>query len=171
LELADSPNRDLWGNTSGARRILSRLNLSINASPEDYYPRRDEENMMNRLSIMQAPTLIAAMLLFSTGLIADQIPDPAASQKTVIDQMHHKLHDHQSLYKASEAQALGELNQMTIREGVSFEAINTKIDELMEAKKQIMRLRYAHLVEMREILTDEQKVGYDKGVLNRSAVK
>jgi hypothetical protein len=41
----------------------------------------------------------------------------------------------------------------------------------MDAKKQILRLRYEHLIEMRTILTDEQKVGYDKAVLNRSAVK
>ena len=41
----------------------------------------------------------------------------------------------------------------------------------MAAKTQIMRLRYGHLVEMRTILTDEQKVGYDKGILSRSAVK
>ena len=85
--------------------------------------------------------------------------------------MHHKLHDDQASYKAKEAEALKALNEMTIRDNVSLDAINAKIDELMEAKNHIMRLRYAHLVEMRAILTDEQKVGYDKGVLNRSAVK
>jgi hypothetical protein len=41
----------------------------------------------------------------------------------------------------------------------------------MAAKAQIMRLRYDHLIEMRAILSDEQKVGYDKAVLSRSAVK
>ena len=126
---------------------------------------------MKRLNVNQALTLIAAILAFSTGVIADQIPDPAASQKTAIDEMHHKLHDDQASYKAKEAEALKALNEMTIRDNVSLDAINAKIDELMEAKNHIMRLRYAHLVEMRAILTDEQKVGYDKGVLNRSAVK
>ena len=115
--------------------------------------------------------LVSLLMLFSMALNADQIPDPAASQKAAIDKMHHKLHDDQAPFKAKEAQALRELNEMTIREGVDMENINAKIDELMAAKKRIMRLRYDHLVEMRTILTDDQKVGYDKGVLSRSAVK
>ena len=126
---------------------------------------------MNMPSIKRTSMLISLLMLFSTALFADQIPDPAAAQKEAIDHMHHKLHDDQAPYKAKEAQALKELNEMTIREDVRIEDVNAKIDELMAAKTQIMRLRYGHLVEMRTILTDEQKVGYDKGVLSRSAVK
>ena len=85
--------------------------------------------------------------------------------------MHHKLHADQAPFKAKEAQALKELNEMTIRGDVKMEDINAKIDELMAAKTEIIRLRYDHLVEMRAILTHAQKVGYDKGVLSRSAVK
>ena len=129
------------------------------------------ENMMNAPNIKRASMLISLMMLFSVGVNAAQIPDPAASQKEAIDHMHHKLHDDQAPFKAKEAQALKELNEMTIREDVRIEDVNAKIDELMEAKTQIMRLRYDHLIEMRTILTDDQKVGYDKGVLNRSAVK
>ena len=127
--------------------------------------------MMNPAYINRALSLISIMMLVSTSLIADQIPDPAASQRKGIDHMHHKLHDDQAPFKAKEEQALKELNEMTIREDVKIEDVNAKIDELMDAKTQIMRLRYGHLVEMRTILTDEQKVGYDKGVLSRSAVK
>jgi Spy/CpxP family protein refolding chaperone len=93
------------------------------------------------------------------------------TQKEAIDQMHHQLHDDQAPFKAKEAQALKELNEMTIREGVSIVAVNAKIDELLAAQASILRLRYGHLVEMRTILTDEQRVGYDKGVLARSAVR
>jgi Spy/CpxP family protein refolding chaperone len=116
-------------------------------------------------------TLISLLVLFSVPLNAASIPDPGASQKEAIDRMHHKLHDDQATYKASEAQALKELNEMTVREDVRIEDINAKIDELMDAKKQILRLRYDHLIEMRTVLTDEQKVDYDKSILNRSAVK
>jgi Spy/CpxP family protein refolding chaperone len=115
--------------------------------------------------------LIPLFMLCSITVNADQIPNPAAEQKKAIDQMHHKLHDDQAAFKAKEKQALKELNEMTIREDVKMEDVNAKIDELMAAKTQIMRLRYGHLVEMRVILTDEQKVGYDKGVLSRSKVK
>lgn len=126
---------------------------------------------MNPPYIKRASMLISLMMLFSVALNAEQIPDPAASQKQAIDHMHHKLHDDQANFKAKEAQALKELNEMTIRDGVRIEDVNAKIDELMAAKTQIMRLRYDHLIEMRTILTDDQKVGYDKNVLNRSAVK
>jgi Spy/CpxP family protein refolding chaperone len=126
---------------------------------------------MNILDITRPSLLIFLMLLFSVTLNADQVPDPAADQKKAIDQMHHKLHDDQASFKRKEAQALKELNEMTIREDVKIEDVNAKIDELMAARTQIMRLRYGHLVEMRTILTDEQRVGYDKGVLSRSAVK
>ena len=115
--------------------------------------------------------LMLLSLLCSTTLHADQIPNPATDQKKAIDQMHHKLHDDQASFKVKEKQALKELNEMTVREDVSMEEVNSKIDELMAAKTGIMRLRYGHLVEMRAILTEEQKVGYDKGVLKRSEVK
>jgi len=126
---------------------------------------------MNAPYVKRTSKLISLMLLFSVALNAEQIPDPAVAQKEAIDHMHHKLHDDQAPFKAKEAQTLKELNEMTVREGVRIEDVNAKIDELMAAKKQIMRLRYDHLIEMRTILTDDQKVGYDKGVLNRSEVK
>jgi Spy/CpxP family protein refolding chaperone len=110
-------------------------------------------------------------LTFNTAAYAAQINDPELSQKNAIDEMHHKLHVDQASAKAKEAQTLKELNAMTIREKADLTAINAKIDELMAAKKEIMRLRYDHLVEMRKILSEEQKIKYDQAVLNRSAVK
>jgi hypothetical protein len=92
-------------------------------------------------------------------------------QKTAVKHMHHDLEGDQAPYKAKEAQAQKELNEMTIREDVSIEEIHAKIDELMAAKNMILRLRYEHLVEMRKTLTDEQKVDYDKNVLKRSEIK
>jgi len=104
-------------------------------------------------------------------LLADQIPDPDKSQKAAIDKMHHKLHIDQAPFKAQEVRALKELNKMTIIDDVKLEKVNAKVDELMAAKTQIMRLRYEHLIEMRAILSDAQKVPYDKNVLKRTAVK
>ncbi len=91
-------------------------------------------------------------------------------QRAQIDHMHHQLDDDQKPYKEKEAKALKELNEMTIREDVRLDEVYAKIDELMAAKNQIMRLRYEHLIEMRKILTDEQKVRYDERVLKRSEV-
>jgi Spy/CpxP family protein refolding chaperone len=126
---------------------------------------------MNTVDYKRGLLLLPLLIFFSNCVYPAQIPDPGASQKEAIDHMHHKLHDEQAPFKEKEAQALRQLNEMTIREDVSSEAIKAKIDELMEAKTHIMRLRYDHLVEMRTILTDDQKIGYDKAILNRSEVK
>ena len=129
---------------------------------------------MNPQSVKPTTLLISLLMLcslFTVAVNADSIPNPAVDQKKAIDHMHHKLHDDQAPYKAQEIQFLKELNEMTVKEDVRLQDVNAKIGELMAAKAQIMRLRYDHLIEMRAILSDEQKVGYDKGVLSRSAVK
>jgi hypothetical protein len=129
---------------------------------------------MNPQSVKPTTLLISLLMLcslFTVVVNADSIPNPAVDQKKAIDHMHHKLHDDQASYKAQEIQFLKELNEMTVKEDVRLQDVNAKIGELMAAKAQIMRLRYDHLIEMRAILSDEQKVGYDKGVLSRSAVK
>jgi len=117
-------------------------------------------------AIKQALGFFTLVLIFNAPVNADQ-----QTQKQAFDHMHHKLHDDQAMFKAKEAQVLEELNTMAIRENIKLEAVNAKIDELMAAKNNIMRLRYAHLIEMRKALTDAQKVGYDKALLQRSAVK
>jgi len=116
--------------------------------------------------------------LISTPIQADEGRQLPAWTKTLtqsqgdeIEHMHHKLDEDQALYKEKERRALKELNEMTIREDVEIADVHAKIDELMAAKTRIMRLRYEHLIEMRRVLSDEQKVGYDSGVLKRSAVR
>ena len=126
-------------------------------------------------AIKQALGFFTLMLIFNAPVNAAEQPTAGLTekqtQKQAFDHMHHKLHDDQAKFKANEAQALAELNAMAIRENIKLEAVNAKIDELMAAKNKIMRLRYAHLIEMRKVLSDEQKVGYDKALLQRSAVK
>ena len=114
---------------------------------------------------------ITLTIIASLPLQANQIEQPINNQKQAIDTMHHKLHDDQAPFKAQEISFLKDLNEMTVKEDVKLEDINNKIDQLMAAKNQIMRLRYQHLVEMRAVLTEKQKVSYDKGVLSRSAIK
>jgi len=126
-------------------------------------------------AVKQALGFFTLVLIFNAPVNAGQQSTSGLTgkqtQKQAFDHMHHKLHGDQAMFKAKEAQALKELNAMAISEDIKLEAVNAKIDELMAAKNNIMRLRYAHLVEMRKALTDEQKVGYDKALLQRSAVK
>jgi hypothetical protein len=130
-----------------------------------------KENTMHRFYISDTLLLTVFFLSFSLNINAQEKQHSAHGHNEAIEHMHHQLEEDQALHKANEAQALKELNEMTIREDVNMDDIYTKIDELMAAKNQIMRLRYEHLVEMRRLLTDEQKVEYDKSVLGRSEVR
>ena len=145
-------------------------NPALNSSRSFY----EEKTVKLRYLKKQALILLSLTLCgagVSMALYADPRSESGASQKERIDQMHHKLHRDQAPFKAKEAQALKELNEMTIRGGIRIKEVDAKIAVLMAAKTQIMRLRYGHLIEMRAILTDDQKVGYDRGILNRSAIK
>jgi hypothetical protein len=126
---------------------------------------------MNQLSIKYASILVALMMSCSVHINAQEKHKHAMHHSEEVNQMHHQLEKDQAPFKAKEALALKDLNEMTIREDVKIEAVNAKIDDLMAAKKQIMRLRYDHLIQMRKTLTDEEKVKYDKRVLHRSEVK
>jgi Spy/CpxP family protein refolding chaperone len=92
-------------------------------------------------------------------------------QKKAVDDMHHELDRILEPLKKAEKVAQKELNELTIRADGELSEINKKIDALMEIKNKILRHRYAHLVEMRAILNNEQRVSYDEAVMKRDKVK
>lgn len=110
-------------------------------------------------------------MLFSTTCLAQHHDHGTGEQKEVIDRMHHQLEEDQAPYKEHEARAQRELNEMTIRKDVDLDEVYEKIDELMAVRNHILRLRYEHLIEMRKILSEEQRVEYDKRVLQRSEIR
>ncbi len=93
------------------------------------------------------------------------------AQKADVDRLHLELERKLVVLKAREALKEKELNALTASDDAKQKAIYAKIDELMEVKRDIMRQRHDHIVEMRELLTPEQRVSYDMGVLGRSGVK
>lgn len=92
-------------------------------------------------------------------------------QKKAVDEMHHKLDRDQEPFKQKEKALQQSLNELAVKDNADISQINAKIDELMAAKNQILRLRYAHLVEMRAILTEKQRASYDASVLKRDKIK
>lgn len=95
----------------------------------------------------------------------------SSEQKKAVEEMHHKLDKDQAPFKQKEKDLQQALNELTVKDNADLAQINAKIDELMAAKNQILRLRYAHLVEMRAILSKEQRPSYDASVLKRDKVK
>jgi len=94
-----------------------------------------------------------------------------SKQKKSVDDMHHELDRSQKSLKEKEKQLQKELNRLTILDNADLLQIHSKIDALMAVKNEILRLRYAHLVEMRAILNKEQRISYDEAVLKRDKIK
>ncbi len=93
------------------------------------------------------------------------------AQKLQIDRMHLALARKLVVLKARAALLEKEVNALAARDDADPAAIHAKIDELMAAQGEIMRQRYDHIVEMRAVLTPEQRISYDMAVLERSGVK
>ncbi|MDX1252468.1 MAG: periplasmic heavy metal sensor [Gammaproteobacteria bacterium] len=92
-------------------------------------------------------------------------------QKARVDVMHLKLDRELGVLKAQVELMQKEINALAAQDNADMSAINKKIDELMGVKKQIMRARYAHILEMRAALTPAQRVSYDMDTLGLSGVK
>jgi len=92
-------------------------------------------------------------------------------QRIAVDKMHLKLSTQHSVLKAQAALLQKELNVMTAKDGADQSAIHAKIDELMAIKATIMKHRYDHLTEMRNALTEQQRITYDMAILKREGAK
>ena len=87
-------------------------------------------------------------------------------QKAKIDKMHLELKKNLALLKPKSDLARAELNQLVISDKPDTAALNKKIDEITALKGELMKKRYAHMAEMRSVLTPEQQVSFDMGILS-----
>ncbi|MBL1260324.1 MAG: hypothetical protein COB33_007325 [Thiotrichaceae bacterium] len=92
-------------------------------------------------------------------------------QRVAVDKMHLKLDTQHAVLKAQATLLQKELNVMTAKDGAHQTAIHSKIDELMAIKAEIMKHRYDHLTEMRDALTEQQRISYDMSILKREGAK
>ncbi|HHM05546.1 MAG TPA: periplasmic heavy metal sensor [Gammaproteobacteria bacterium] len=92
-------------------------------------------------------------------------------QKLAVDKMHLVLARDMAVLKAQKELLQKELNVLTAMDNADKNAIYAKIDTLMTINAKIMRHRYDHILEMRDILTPEQRISYDMGILKRSGAK
>ncbi len=107
----------------------------------------------------------------SHNFTAHWVKTLSGDQKTHVDMMHLDLDRELVVLKAQDELVQKQINIMVTRDKAATSAISTKIDELMGIKKQILRSRYAHILEMRAILTPAQRLSYDMETLGFSGVK
>lgn len=92
-------------------------------------------------------------------------------QKAQADKMHLALKKSLSVPKAKLNAKKAELNNLLLTDNPDKKSIYQKIDEIIELKREIMRKKYDHKVEMRGMLTPEQQVSFDMKLLETSGHK
>lgn len=68
-------------------------------------------------------------------------------------------------------QLRGELKLLKAEENANLKAINNKIDDLTALKAKMMKLKAKHHLEVKSILTEEQKLKWDQHQLHRKEGK
>jgi len=92
-------------------------------------------------------------------------------QKFDVDEMHLKVGQFEAVQKGKVKMLKAELSVIAANTPVDKKSMYAKIDEIVEVKKAIMRNRYDHIAEMREVLTKEQRLSYDAGLLKHKGKK
>lgn len=92
-------------------------------------------------------------------------------QKARADKMHLELKKSMAVLKERLGVAKAELALLVVSDKPDTAAINRKIDDILAIKKEMMRKKYSHKVEMRGILTPEQRVSFDMHVVSGSGGK
>ena len=90
-------------------------------------------------------------------------------QSKQLDQLRLAYKQKVSPLKAKIKQARIELALLVSTDDPSQKAIDKKIDEIVTMKAENMRLKTAHQVEVRKLLTPEQRVSYDMKLLKKAS--
>jgi len=85
-------------------------------------------------------------------------------QKMKADKMHLELKKAMSILEAKANLKEAELNGLITQDNPDTKAIQSNINDIMEIKKEMMIKKYDHMVEMRTILTPEQRLSFDLGL-------
>jgi Spy/CpxP family protein refolding chaperone len=88
-------------------------------------------------------------------------------QQAEIDWITLRVSQKQQLLGAQIAVKEAELNQLIVGEDVTQEQWHAKLDELLQLKREYMINKYQRLIEVRQVLTPQQRVAFDLEVLSR----
>lgn len=91
-------------------------------------------------------------------------------QREKLDQMHLKLMKELLPLKDAENTKMHELNLLVTAEKPSKAAISKKAAEIADISRQIMEKKTLHHLEVREILTPEQRSKFDMHLLRQGAI-
>lgn len=87
-------------------------------------------------------------------------------QRAEMEGMHLALAKELSVKKAELKVRKARLKVLVTDDSPDASAMNKLIDEIGDIKKDMMRAKYSYKVELRKILTPEQRTGFDKHILS-----
>ena len=90
-------------------------------------------------------------------------------QSKQIDKLRLDYKQKSYLLKAKIKQAKIELAMLITTDSPNQKNIDKKIDEILKLKGEKMRLKTAHKISVRKLLTEEQRVQFDLHVLKKAA--
>ena len=94
--------------------------------------------------------------------------DLSKEQQTQLDKKHVDYKKQKLLLKTKIKQAKVELALLVTSDSPNKKEINSKIDQVLKLKGEKMRLAAEHKVEVRKLLTTEQRVSFDTHVLKKA---
>lgn len=91
-----------------------------------------------------------------------------ASQREQVDRLHLQHKGQMYVLKARMKQAKIELALLEASDNPDTAAIDKKIDELVELKRQKLKQRAVHHIEIRKLLNEDQRLKFDMHLLNKA---
>lgn len=88
------------------------------------------------------------------------------AQKSQLERLHLDMKKETSVLRAELGVKKAELKALTLRDNPDTQAIGRKTDEIMGIKKELMQKRVNHIIEVRKVLTPEQRVSFDSAVMS-----
>ena len=92
-------------------------------------------------------------------------------QALQIDKLHLKLQKESSVVKAKIKVAKAEMAILLVEDKPNQSKIDKAVKEILELKSQKMKLHNAHVIAMRKVLTEEQRVSFDSMFLHKAKSK
>lgn len=89
-------------------------------------------------------------------------------QKAQLDRLHLTYARTKAPSKARMKALKVELSTLATAAEPSQKAIDAKIDELLQVKREAMRAKYAYIAGQRKVLTPEQQVSFDMHVIHKA---
>jgi Spy/CpxP family protein refolding chaperone len=88
-------------------------------------------------------------------------------EQAEIDWITLRVSQKQQLLSAQITVKEAELNQLILGEDVAQDLWHAKLDELLQLRREFMINKYQRLIEVRQVLTPQQRVSFDLDILSR----